>query len=129
MLLTTKTEFLRGEPVTNVLEKVLKESGTEVMIDKYNELKGSENSGYLFSEHMLHQIGSDLFSENKIDDALKVYLRNYKEYPDSFITNDALAETYLKMGEKKAALEFFKKSVELMPDYEYGKKMVEELKK
>jgi transglutaminase-like putative cysteine protease len=129
LLLTTKTEFIRGEPVTNVLEKVLKESGTDAMIDKYTELKGSKNSGYVFSVHMLHQIGGNLFRENKIDDALKVYLLNYKEYPDSFITNDALAETYLKMGEKKAALKFFKKSVELMPDYEYGKKMIEELKK
>ena len=129
LLLTTKTEFIRGEPVTNVLEKVLKESGTEAMIDKYIELKGSKNSGYLFSVHMLHQIGSNLFRENKINDALKVYQLNYKEYPNSFTTNDALAETYLKMGEKKGALKFFKKSVELMPDYEYGKKMIEELNK
>jgi len=105
------------------------ESGTEAMIDKYNELKGSQNSGYLFSEHMLHQIASNLYRENKIDDALKVYLLNYKEYPNSFTTNDALAETYLKIGEKRAALKFFKKAVELMPDYEYGKKMIEELKK
>jgi tetratricopeptide (TPR) repeat protein len=78
---------------------------------------------------MLHQIGSNLYRENKFDDALKVYVLNYKEYPDSFTTNDALAETYLKMGDKKAALKFFKKAVELMPDYEYGMKMIEELKK
>jgi len=129
LLLTTKTEFIRGEPVTNVLEKVLKESGTEVMIDKYTEMKGSKNSGYLFSVHMLHQIGNILSRENKTDDALKVYLLNYRVYPHSFLTNDALAETYLKMGEKKAALKFFKKSVKLMPDYEYGKKMIEELNK
>ena len=67
--------------------------------------------------------------ENKINDALKVYQLNYKDYPNSFTTNDALAETYLKMGEKKEALKFFKKSVELMPDYEYGKKLIEELKR
>ncbi|HBC79407.1 MAG TPA: hypothetical protein DCZ51_12295 [Bacteroidales bacterium] len=129
LILTTKTEFIRGEPVTNVLEKVLKEYDTEAMIDKYTELKGSKKSGYLFSVHMLHQIGSNLLGENKINDALKVYQLNYKDYPNSFTTNDALAETYLKMGEKKEALKFFKKSVELMPDYEYGKKMIEELKR
>jgi tetratricopeptide (TPR) repeat protein len=129
LLLTTKTEFLRGEPVTKVLEKELVENGTQKMIDKYYELKRTEKSDYLFSVHMLHQIGSNLYRENKFDDALKVYLLNYKEYPDSFTTNDALAETYLKMGDKKAALKFFKKAVELMPDYEYGMKMIEELKK
>jgi hypothetical protein len=33
------------------------------------------------------------------------------------------------MGDKKAALKYFKKAVEFMPDYEYGKEMIEELKK
>jgi Tfp pilus assembly protein PilF len=51
-----------------------------------------------------------------------------KEYPDSFLANDSLAETYLKKGENKLAYQYFIKSVKLNPEYEYGKKMIEELK-
>jgi len=129
LILTSKVDYLRGEPVTNVLEKVLKEFGTEVMIEKYDELKKSKNSGYLFSEQMLHQLGQTLIKENKIDDAIAVFRKNASEYPKSFLAIDALAETYLKKGENKLALKYFKLSVKLDPDYEYGKKMIDELKK
>jgi TolA-binding protein len=77
---------------------------------------------------MLHQLGHSLLKENRIDDAIKVFIKNVQEYPDSFITNDALAETYLKSGECNLALKYFKKAVKLNPDYDYGRKMIEELK-
>lgn len=44
------------------------------------------------------------------------------------MTNDALAEVYLKNGQKKQALKFFKKAVKLNPEYEYGKTQIEKLK-
>jgi hypothetical protein len=50
-----------------------------------------------------------------------------EENPDSFLANDNLAETYLKKGENKLACQYFKESVKLNPEYEYGKKMIREL--
>ena len=78
---------------------------------------------------MLHQLGHSLLKENRIDEAIKVFLKNVQEYPDSFMANDAIAETYLKKGENKLALKYFKTAVRLNPDYDYGKKKIEELKK
>jgi Tfp pilus assembly protein PilF len=43
------------------------------------------------------------------------------------MANDALAETYLKKGESKMALKYFKIAVKLNPEYEYGRKMIGEL--
>jgi len=77
---------------------------------------------------MLHQLGHNLLKENRMDDAIKVFLKNVQEYPDSFMANDAIAETYLKKGEKKLALKYFKAAVRFNPDYDYGIKMIEELK-
>ncbi|OFY66631.1 MAG: hypothetical protein A2V64_02545 [Bacteroidetes bacterium RBG_13_43_22] len=127
MILTVGTEFLRGEPVTNAVEEVLKESGVDAGLRKYDEIKNSGNSSYFFSDQMLHQLGHSLLRENKIDDAIKVFMKNVQEYPESFIANDALAETYLKNGENKQALKYFKTAVKLNPEYEYGRKMIEEL--
>jgi tetratricopeptide (TPR) repeat protein len=128
MILTVKTEFQRGEPVTNAVEPVLKESGIEAALKKYNEIKNLGNSEYFFSENMLHQLGHSLLKENRIDDAIKIFMKNVQEYPGSFLANDALAETYLKKGEKKLALKYFKTAIKLNPDYDYGIKMIEELK-
>jgi tetratricopeptide (TPR) repeat protein len=126
--LAERIEFVRGEPVTNAIEPVIKESGIEAGVKKYDIIRGSNQSEYLFSEHMLHNLGHQLLKESRIDDALKVFLKNVKEYPGSFMANDALAEAYLKKGEGKPALKYFKIAVKLNPDYEYGKKMINELK-
>jgi tetratricopeptide (TPR) repeat protein len=128
MNLTMIIEFLRGEPVTNVIDPVIKDSGLEAGLKKYDEIKNSGNSEYLFSEQMLHQLGHSLLKENRIDDAIKIFLKNVHEYPKSFIANDALAETYLKKGENRPALKYFKIAVKLNPEYEYGRKMIEELR-
>ena len=128
MNFTVKTEFVRGEPVTNVIEQIIKDSGVDDGLKKYDEIKKSGNSEYLFSEQMLHQLGNSMLEENRIDDALKVLLKNVQEYPGSFMANDALAEAYLKKGENKPALKYFKIAVKLDPEYEYGRKMINELK-
>ncbi|MCU0461012.1 MAG: tetratricopeptide repeat protein [Bacteroidales bacterium] len=126
--LTVGLEFLRGEPVTNAMEPVINQSGVEAGLKKYDEIKSSGNSNYFFSEQMLHQLGHNLLKKERFDDAIMVFLKNVKEYPDSFIANDALAETYMKNGDNKQAVKYFKAAVKLNPDYEYGYKMIEELK-
>lgn len=128
MNFAVKAEFIRGEPVTNAIEPVINESGIDAGLKKYDEIKNSGNKYYLFSEQMLHQLGHNLLKENRIDEAIKVFLKNVKVYPDSFIANDALAETYLKIGENGQALKYFQIAVDLNPDYEYGEKMIGVLK-
>jgi len=128
MNFAVRLDFMRGEPVTRAVEPVINQSGVEAGLKKYDEIKSSGNSNYFFSEQMLHQLGHSLLREDRIDDAIMVFLKNVKEYPDSFIANDALAETYLKKGENKQAVRYFKAAVKLNPDYEYGYTMIEELK-
>jgi hypothetical protein len=128
MNLLIKAEFIRGEPVSNAVEQAIKESGVDAGLKKYDDIKNSGSKEYLFSEQMLHQLGHSLLREDRIDDAIKVFLKNVQEYPDSFFTNDALGETYLKKGENKLAVKYFKTAVKLNSDYDYGRKMIEELK-
>jgi tetratricopeptide (TPR) repeat protein len=119
--------FSRGEPVTNRVAEVINESGIDAGLRLYDEIKKSGDSYYFFSEQMLHQLGHKLQNENRLDDAIKVFARNVAEYPDSFLTNDALAEAYLKKGENKPALKYFKIAVKLNPGYDYGKEMITKL--
>lgn len=129
LTLSVRLEFLRGEPVTDPVEEVIKVSGVDAGLRKYDEIKKSGNSNYFFSEQMLHQLGHKLIKDKNLDDAIKVFARNVAEYPHSFLTNDALAEAYLEKGEHEYALKYFKKAVKLDPGYEYGKTKIEELSK
>ena len=127
LVLAEKVKFVRGEPVTNAMESVINSTGIDDGLRKYDEIKNSGNSYYLFSEHMLHQLGHNLLKDNRIDEAIKVFEKNVLEYPGSFMVVDALAETYLQKGEDELAVKYFKTAVKLNPDYDYGRKMIEEL--
>jgi transglutaminase-like putative cysteine protease len=125
---TVKTEFQRGEPVTNAVEPVINDAGIEAGIKKYEEIKNNNTGEYLFADEILNQLGHQFRSQGKMDEAIAIFRLAVKEFPMSFQVNDSLAETYLLKEEKKQALKYFKIAVKLNPDYEYGYKMIEELK-
>ena len=62
-----------------------------------------------------------------VDEAIRVFTANTERYPDSYNTWDSLGEAYYVKGEKKMAVECYRKSVELNPDNENGKRMLREL--
>ncbi len=128
LILTVKTEFQRGEPVTNAVEPVINDAGIEAGIKKYEEIKNNNTGEYLFADEILNQLGHKFRSQGKMDEAIAIFRLAVKEFPMSFQVNDSLAETYLLKEEKESALKYFKTAVKLNPEYEYGKKMVAELK-
>jgi tetratricopeptide (TPR) repeat protein len=128
LILTVKTEFQRGEPVTNAVEPVINDAGIEAGIKKYEEIKNNNTGEYLFADEILNQLGHKFRSQGKMDEAIAIFRLAVKEFPVSFQVNDSLAETYLLKEEKKLALKYFKTAVRLNPDYDYGRKMIEELK-
>ncbi len=125
---TVGLEFQRGEPVTNAVEPVINDAGIEAGIKKYEEIKNNNTGEYLFADEILNQLGHKFRSQGKMDEAIAIFRLAVKEFPVSFQVNDSLAETYLLKEEKKSALKYFKIAVKLNPDYEYGYKMIEELK-
>ena len=69
----------------------------------------------------------------KVDGAVQMFELCAELFPQSWNAYDSLAEAYYAKGEKQKALELYKKSLELNPANENGKKFVElietELKK
>ena len=127
MNLTVKNHLLRGEPVISALTPVIRNEGIEAGIKKYNEIKSENTGDYILSDAVLNRLGHQLLTNSKTEDAIQIFRLAVENYPDSFLVNDSLAETYLKQGEKKLALHYFRAAVKLNPDYEYGKKMIVEL--
>ncbi|HBV14655.1 tetratricopeptide repeat protein [Chryseobacterium carnipullorum] len=85
-------------------------------------------SSYNTSENQINSFGYRLVSENKINDALKIFKLNTQLYPDAWNTYDSYGETLLKKGQKKEALENYKKSLKLNPENENAKKILTESK-
>lgn len=73
--------------------------------------------------------GYKLLELKKIDEAIKVFTLNTQLFPNSGNAWDSLAEAYMQKGEFNIATGFYKKSIELNPDNNYAKEMIEKMAK
>ncbi len=86
-----------------------------------------ENTEFM-NEFRLNWVGYNFLWKDKIDEAIKVFTLNTEMYPKASNTWDSLAEAYMKKGDNKKAIEYYKKSLELDPKNKNAEKMIEKMK-
>jgi tetratricopeptide (TPR) repeat protein len=64
----------------------------------------------------VHFYGRQLLNLKQADEAMKVYLMNYKKYPNQFTTNVGVARAYSAKGDYKKALTYMKAALPQAPD-------------
>ncbi|MFK7808944.1 MAG: tetratricopeptide repeat protein, partial [Saprospiraceae bacterium] len=97
----------------------------DVMIQRYHKLKKEKIEEYNFSnEWELNKLGYQLMSEDRIDDAIKIFQLLIEEFPTSFNPYDSMGEAYMKQGKDKLAIENYQKSLELNPDNQNAYRMM-----
>ncbi|HEY6975869.1 MAG TPA: tetratricopeptide repeat protein [Chitinophagaceae bacterium] len=79
-------------------------------------------------ENTLNTTGYNLLASKKVDDAIDVFLLNVKLFPNSWNTYDSLGEAYAAAGNKELAIKNYERSIEMNPQNDNGKKMLEKLK-
>ncbi len=88
---------------------------------------------YYLSEGDINDLGLQLLYEASFDKhkelSLEVLKINILLFPNSFNTYDSYGEALANVGKKEEAIIMYKKSLELNPDNEGGKKAIEELMK
>lgn len=98
-----------------------------ITLIKAEHKKGIQSS-YNTSENEINNFGYRLVGDNKTTDALKIFKLNTQLYPEAWNTYDSYGEILLKTGQKKEALENYKKSLELNPENENARKIINEPK-
>ena len=76
---------------------------------------------------MLNSIGYKFLQENAVENAIKVFQENTKQFPNDANSWDSLGEAYFHKRDKENALKAYKKALELDPNSESAKKMIEKL--
>jgi len=84
---------------------------------------------YWHSEDDLNEWGYALLRQNESDKAIEVFKLNVFLHRESANPYDSLADAYLKAGDKKLALENYKKALELNPNSKKARELVEKLEK
>ena len=80
-------------------------------------------------ENELNDWAYRVMSKDKNKEALELFKLNVALYPDSWNVYDSLGEALLKLGNKEEAKKMYQKSVELNPNNNGGKHILERLSK
>ncbi|MBN8584506.1 MAG: hypothetical protein J0M37_05370 [Ignavibacteria bacterium] len=119
----------RYEGVFKTPQHLLDEGKNEEAADLLRAAKINNPSYQGLNENIINGIGYYALGKKNFDGAIKIFSLNCDLYPQSWNVYDSLGEAYLLSGNTLAAIENYKRSVELNPDNKNGKKIIENLTK
>jgi len=118
-----------NESAAYAVEKAIVSSGIKAGIAEFQELKSDDQNKLYFSENDFNTLGYNLVTRGMNDAAIEVFKMNVEMNPQSANVYDSLAEAYMKSGNNEKAILYYRKVLELDPDNENAKAMLEKLKK
>ena len=109
------------------LLEVFSQKGVKGGTEIYAKLKNDPTYG--IKEGDMNNVGYQLLQTGKKKEAIEIFKINVEAFPKSGNVYDSLGEAYLADGDKNLAIINYKKSIELDPSNEGGKKALAEILK
>lgn len=118
----TKTNW-EGKGVQPNIETDEKEAFIFAYIDAINKTHINNK------DVILNKIGYAFLKEKSIENAIMVFRENVKLFPNNANNWDSLGEAYFMNLDKESALKSYKKALEIDPNLESAKSMIQKLEK
>ena len=93
---------------------VLNKEGADRAYTLFKKISGC-TSEIPFEESRLNSLGYEYLQKGAVDEALLLFKMNMEAYPKSFNVYDSYAEAQLAKGDTTAAVNNYRKSLELNP--------------
>ncbi|MBU1100111.1 MAG: hypothetical protein KKA84_06880 [Bacteroidetes bacterium] len=118
-------KVFKTSAVTGINE-ILKHSDFEEAESAINDLIANNDKYYcLENEFIIY--GYSLIQEDRLNDAVEIFKLTTEMYPTSWNAYDSYGEALMKKGDKKGAIENYRKSVKLNPGNKNGVDMLKQL--
>ena len=122
-----KTAFDTRIPISEPFTATLNSAGIEQATNKYHELKQQAPLAYNFEETQLNSLGYRLISEQRLDDAVRVFQLNVEAFPNSSNTYDSLGEAYMDQQRNDLAIMNYEKALQVDPKNKNSASMLHRL--
>ena len=93
--------------------KAVAQSGAAHAVAQYKHFKAQRADEFRFAEDDLNILGYELLWAGRLADAVEIQRLNAQEYPDSANAHDSYGDALLAHGDRRGALESFRKAVAL----------------
>ena len=117
----------RSEGDFKTPQQLLDEGKNEEAAEMIKQTKLTNPSYQGLNENTINGIGYYALGKKNFDGAIAIFSLNCELFPDSWNVYDSLGEAYYLVGNTMAAIENYKRSVELNPDNKNGQKMLQNL--
>jgi len=117
----------RSEGDFKTPQQLLDEGKNEEATELLRQAKISDPFYQGLNETTINGIGYYALGKKNFEGAIAVFSLNCDLYPESWNVYDSLAEAYFMSGNTMAAIENYKRSIELNPGNHNGKQMLEKL--
>ncbi|MFZ1691798.1 MAG: serine hydrolase [Flavobacteriales bacterium] len=101
----------------------------DAALKAYAALKTANPDDEAVNEEALNNLGYQLMYEGKVEQGRDIFFINMRLYPKSANVYDSYAEACLKLGDKKQALEYYKRTLAMNPQNPNATRIVAELEK
>jgi len=108
--------------------KTLNSEGVDAAVQYFHKMREIELGIILFEEREMNALGYRFLQNEKVKEAVELFKLNVIAYPNSANVYDSLGEAYMKSGDTKNAIKYYKKFLELNPDNNNAKEMLKKLK-
>lgn len=114
-LKSLKDSFTDLNAQVEIIDKAFTLGGAKSAVVAFQKIQPSQPDVAKYVESMLNGEGYRLLGQSQTDKAIEVFLINVEIFPKSANAYDSLAEAYMLAGNKKLAIENYRKSLELNP--------------
>jgi CubicO group peptidase (beta-lactamase class C family) len=117
MLNKEKKELKRLVGYYKAPSEILMEGKFDAAAAAYRKIKKDNPKDKSIEEGRINRIGYQLLDRNKYEEAITIFTLNVEFYPMSANCCDSLAEAYWSSGDKKSAIKFYEKALEILDKY------------
>jgi glyoxylase-like metal-dependent hydrolase (beta-lactamase superfamily II) len=126
-LLALWSDLTGSTSAGQALEARIDEQGGSAAVAEFMAEHRKEPGKYYFLEGEINRLGYRYLGEERYDEAMAVFEVNVGMYPESWNVYDSLGEALKKIKQYDLAVANYNRSIELNPENENGKRMLEEI--
>lgn len=114
------------QPAHKVMEKIVAAKGAAAAVTDYKRMK-ADSAHYYIDWLSMNYLGEQLYNLKRYEEARIIFENNAAEFPRRDLVLINLAKTLQELGKKEEAIHWYKKTLEVFPNFEEARNRLKEL--